>query len=45
MRGDLDWVTMRAAEKDRTRRYQTAVALAQLDRHADRQASRGVSRR
>jgi non-specific serine/threonine protein kinase/serine/threonine-protein kinase len=28
LRGDLDWVTMKALEKDRTRRYQTAVALA-----------------
>ena len=28
LRGDLDWVTMRALEKDRTRRYQTANALA-----------------
>jgi non-specific serine/threonine protein kinase/serine/threonine-protein kinase len=28
LRGDLDWITMRALEKDRTRRYQTANALA-----------------
>jgi len=28
LRGDLDWVTMKALEKDRTRRYQTANALA-----------------
>ena len=28
LRGDLDWVTMRALEKDRTRRYQTVNALA-----------------
>jgi non-specific serine/threonine protein kinase/serine/threonine-protein kinase len=28
LRGDLDWVTMKALEKDRTRRYQTAMALA-----------------
>jgi tetratricopeptide (TPR) repeat protein len=28
LRGDLDWITMRALEKDRTRRYQTASALA-----------------
>ena len=34
LRGDLDWVTMRALEKDRTRRYQTANALAaDLRRH------------
>ena len=28
LRGDLDWITMRALEKDRTRRYDTANALA-----------------
>ncbi len=28
MRGDLDWIVMRALEKDRTRRYETANALA-----------------
>ncbi|HMJ66023.1 MAG TPA: protein kinase [Candidatus Binatia bacterium] len=28
LRGDLDWVVMKAIEKDRTRRYQTANALA-----------------
>jgi non-specific serine/threonine protein kinase/serine/threonine-protein kinase len=28
LRGDLDWITLRALEKDRTRRYQTANALA-----------------
>jgi len=28
LRGDLDWVTMKALEKDRTRRYQTANSLA-----------------
>jgi non-specific serine/threonine protein kinase/serine/threonine-protein kinase len=28
VRGDLDWVVMRALEKDRQRRYQTASALA-----------------
>jgi non-specific serine/threonine protein kinase/serine/threonine-protein kinase len=27
-RGDLDWITMKALEKDRTRRYQTANALS-----------------
>jgi len=26
--GDLDWITLRAMEKDRTRRYETADALA-----------------
>ena len=28
LRGDLDWITMKALEKDRTRRYATANALA-----------------
>lgn len=28
IRGDLDWVVMKAIEKDRTRRYETANALA-----------------
>lgn len=29
LRGDLDWVVMKALEKDRRRRYETADALAQ----------------
>ena len=33
LRGDLDWVTMKALEKDRTRRYETANALAVDVRH------------
>jgi non-specific serine/threonine protein kinase/serine/threonine-protein kinase len=28
LRGDLDWITMRAMEKDRSRRYESAAALA-----------------
>jgi serine/threonine protein kinase/tetratricopeptide (TPR) repeat protein len=28
LRGDLDWIVMRALEKDRTRRYETAGAFA-----------------
>jgi non-specific serine/threonine protein kinase/serine/threonine-protein kinase len=28
LRGDLDWITMKALEKDRTRRYDTAIDLA-----------------
>ncbi len=28
LRGDLDWITMKALEKDRTRRYDTATGLA-----------------
>ncbi len=36
VRGDLDWVVMKALEKDRTRRYETANALAMdLQRHLD----------
>src|SRR5262249_44931062 len=27
LRGDLDWIVMKALEKDRTRRYETANAL------------------
>jgi non-specific serine/threonine protein kinase/serine/threonine-protein kinase len=34
LRGELDWITLRAIEKDRTRRYQTASELAQdIQRH------------
>jgi len=33
LRGDLDWVTMKALEKDRTRRYATATDLAADIRH------------
>ncbi len=34
LRGDLDWITMRALEKDRRRRYQTASDLAEdITRH------------
>jgi WD40 repeat protein/serine/threonine protein kinase len=29
VRGDLDWIVMRALEKDRSRRYDTAAGLAQ----------------
>src|SRR4030095_8814711 len=28
LRGDLDWIVMKALEKDRARRYETASALA-----------------
>jgi non-specific serine/threonine protein kinase/serine/threonine-protein kinase len=36
LKGDLDWITMRALEKDRTRRYATANALAaDVRRHLD----------
>ena len=34
LRGDLDWIVMKALEKDRTRRYETANELAlDLQRH------------
>ena len=34
MRGDLDWIVMKALEKDRTRRYETANGMAMdLQRH------------
>ena len=34
LRGDIDWIVMKALEKDRTRRYQTANALRMdLERH------------
>ncbi|SKA96587.1 Protein kinase domain-containing protein [Prosthecobacter debontii] len=36
LRGDLDWIVMKAMEKDRRRRYETASALADdLQRHLD----------
>ena len=34
LRGDLDWIAMRCLEKDRTRRYDSATALAaDIERH------------
>ena len=37
LRGDLDWIVMKALEKDRSRRYETAVALAaDVQRYLDR---------
>jgi tetratricopeptide (TPR) repeat protein/predicted Ser/Thr protein kinase len=36
LRGDLDWIVMKALEKDRSRRYETASALAlDVQRHLD----------
>jgi serine/threonine protein kinase len=36
VRGDLDWVVMKALEKDRSRRYETASAFARdVQRHLD----------
>ena len=38
LRGDLDWITMKALEKDRTRRYETANGLAMdITRHLEDQ--------
>jgi serine/threonine protein kinase len=38
LRGDLDWIVMKALEKDRTRRYETPAALSQdVRRHLDHQ--------
>ena len=33
VRGDLDWIVMKALEKDRTRRYQTSGSLAEDVQH------------
>jgi serine/threonine protein kinase/tetratricopeptide (TPR) repeat protein len=33
LKGDLDWIVMKALEKDRTRRYQTATGLAEDIQH------------
>jgi tetratricopeptide (TPR) repeat protein len=33
LRGDLDWIVMKALEKDRTRRYESASAFAQDIQH------------
>jgi eukaryotic-like serine/threonine-protein kinase len=34
LKGDLDWIVLKALEKDRTRRYQTATGLAEdIKRH------------
>jgi serine/threonine protein kinase/tetratricopeptide (TPR) repeat protein len=36
VRGDLDWIVMKALDKDRTRRYETASGLARdIQRHLD----------
>jgi len=38
LRGDLDWIVMKAMEKDRTRRYASAAELADdIDRHVAHQ--------
>jgi hypothetical protein len=39
LKGDLDWIVMKCLEKDRTRRYDTAVALAaDIKRHLANEA-------
>ena len=39
LRGDLDWIVMKTLEKDRTRRYETANALAMdITRHLTNEA-------
>ena len=39
MRGDLDWIVMKAMEKDRRRRYETANGLARdVERHLNNEA-------
>jgi WD40 repeat protein/serine/threonine protein kinase len=39
VRGDLDWIVMKALEKDRTRRYETATGLAaDIQRHLSNEA-------
>ena len=36
LRGDLDWIVLKAIERDRTRRYETANALAlDIERHLE----------
>ncbi len=41
LRGDLDWITMMCLEKDRTRRYETATALANdIRRHLNNEPVR-----
>ncbi|HSJ04439.1 MAG TPA: serine/threonine-protein kinase, partial [Verrucomicrobium sp.] len=38
LKGDLDWIVLKALEKDRSRRYATPLALADdLQRHLDQQ--------
>ena len=39
LRGDLDWITLKAMDKDRMRRYQTAHALAEdIGRHLNNES-------
>ena len=44
LRGDLDWIVMKALEKDRTRRYDTANALAlDVERHLNHESVNAVA--
>lgn len=39
IRGDLDWITMKSLDKDRTRRYETANGLARdIERYLNKEA-------
>ena len=43
VRGELDWIVMKALEKDRTRRYETASGLAaDVQHYLERRSGRGV---
>ena len=42
MRGELDWIVMKALEKDRTRRYETASGLARRAAVPGRRAGAGL---
>ena len=44
LRGDLDWIVMKALDKDRTRRYDTATGLAlDVERYLADEPVRGLS--
>ncbi|MEM7231909.1 MAG: tetratricopeptide repeat protein, partial [Planctomycetota bacterium] len=44
LRGELDWIVMKAIEKDRTRRYETASAFADdVQRHLDNEPVRAAA--
>ncbi len=46
IRGDLDWIVMKALEKDRTRRYETANALAgDIEHHLNHEPVSAVAPR
>ena len=44
VRGELDWIVMKALEKDRARRYETATGFADdIQRYLERRAGGGLS--